>query len=86
MFLRTLNKQQKRLFLSLANAAAAANNVVEESEKVFIEKMAAIFNLLETRTAKADSRSTTRGTKHCSACKRNVQYAICGADVHTNYV
>lgn len=43
-------------------------------------------HLLETRTSKADSRSTTRGTKHCSACKRNVQYAICGADVHTNYV
>lgn len=36
MFLRTLNNQQKRLFLSLANAAAAANNVVEESEKVLL--------------------------------------------------
>lgn len=33
MFLRTLNNEQKELFLNLALAAASANNVIEDTEK-----------------------------------------------------
>lgn len=35
-------------------------------------------NLLDTRQSNADSTSTTRGTKHCSACKRDVKWWVCG--------
>ena len=40
---------------------------------------------LEARRVNADSNSTTRGTKHCPACKQTVEYAIRGANVYTNY-
>lgn len=36
MFLRPLNKKQKELFLELALKAAAANDVIEESEKALL--------------------------------------------------
>ncbi len=36
MFLRPLNKEQKRLFLNLATAAASADNIIKESEKALL--------------------------------------------------
>ena len=36
MFLRPLNNEQKELFLSLALAAASANNVLEDSERALL--------------------------------------------------
>lgn len=41
--------------------------------------------LLCTLSSNAESKSTSRGTKHCTACKRTVEYAITGANVYTNY-
>lgn len=36
MFLRPLNKEQKKLFLNLATAAASADNIIKESEKALL--------------------------------------------------
>jgi len=36
VFLRPLNKEQKRLFLNLATAAASADNIIKESEKALL--------------------------------------------------
>jgi len=41
--------------------------------------------LIRTVTSNADSSSTTRGTSHCPACKKNVEYAIRGTNAYTNY-
>lgn len=41
--------------------------------------------LWQNRRNNSESRSTTRGTFHCSACNRNVEYAVCGSDAYTNY-
>lgn len=41
--------------------------------------------LLQMRNNNADSGSTTRGQSYCSACKRNVQWAVTGASAYTNY-
>lgn len=40
MFLRSLNNEQKKLFLNLAIEAASANDVIEENEKIFLEAYA----------------------------------------------
>lgn len=36
MFLRSLNNEQKELFLNLALAAASANNIIEDSERALL--------------------------------------------------
>lgn len=36
MFLRPLNKEQKKLFLNLATVAASADNIIKESEKALL--------------------------------------------------
>lgn len=41
--------------------------------------------LLQSRSNNADSRSTTRGTIVCPACKKRVEYAVTGANAYTNY-
>lgn len=41
--------------------------------------------LLGTKNVNAESRSISRGIKHCPACKRTVEYAVCGDRVSTNY-
>lgn len=40
MFLSTLNNEQKKLFLELATKAAAANDVIEESERILLNAYA----------------------------------------------
>lgn len=40
MFLRPLNDKQKELFLGLAQQAASANDVIEESEKALLDAYA----------------------------------------------
>ena len=58
---------------------------IDRANYVKVDVVCPCGRLLLTRSSNADSGSTTRGSKMCPACRRNVEWSVRGAYSYTNY-
>jgi RNase H-fold protein (predicted Holliday junction resolvase) len=86
MFLRPLNNEQKELFLSLALAAASANNVLEDSERALLAAYADEMSIDVNKASQMPVEQICRKLKEISNSKElnQISFEIVGMMMSDN--
>ena len=86
MFLRPLNNEQKELFLSLALAAASANNVLEDSERALLAAYADEMSIDVNKASQMPVEQISRKLKEISNTKElnQISFEIVGMMMSDN--
>ncbi len=86
MFLRTLNNEQKELFLDLALAAATANDVLEDAEKTLLAAYADEMSIDVNKASQMPVEEICRKLKTISNSKElnQISFEIVGMMISDN--